>query len=318
MGRTPSSDFAVPSARGPALGQRIWRARTAYFLILPMFLGLIVFVYYPPVSAMYHSFFVWDPTQADSPFVGLDNFGAVVRDPRFGQLVANMVILLFGTAIPTIGVPLIVAELIYAIRGERARYAYRFLFLIPIIVPTVVTTLMWEFFYDPNIGPIDTLLRAVGLGGIAHDWLGEFNTALFALIFIGFPWAVGTNVLIYLAGLMNIPTEVVEAASLDGTTGFRRIWFVDLPLLLGQIRLFLVLGLLGGVGAFQLQLIVTNPPGGPGYQTDVPSLEMYQQAFSNGRYGIAAAYGVLLFLVALVLTAASLRFVRSSETGGTV
>jgi len=315
MAATHSRDSFGLALRRP-LWRRIWRARAAYLLILPMFLGLIVFVYYPPFSAMYHSFFAWDPTRANSPFVGLDNFHTVVADPHFGQQVANMGVLLVGTVVPTILVPLIVAELIYAVRSANARYAYRFLFLIPIVIPTVVTTLMWEFFYDPNIGPIDTLLKAVGLGGLAQNWLGDFNTALYALIFIGFPWAVGTNVLIYLAGLLNISTEVVEAAALDGTTGIRRIWFIDLPLLIGQIRLFLVLGLLGGLGAFQLQLIVTSPPGGPGYQTDVPSLEMYQQAFGNGRYGIAAAYGVLLFIVALVLTALSLRFVRSSATEG--
>jgi multiple sugar transport system permease protein/raffinose/stachyose/melibiose transport system permease protein len=317
MAATPKRNAAVPALETRPLWQRVWLARAAYLLILPMFLCMIVFVYYPPFSGMYHAFFAWNPT-GSSPFVGLDNFRTIVNDPHFGQEVQNMLILLFGSLVTGITMPLIVAELIYAVRSANARYAYRFLFLIPIVVPLVVGQLMWMFFYDPNIGPIDALLRAIGLGGLARDWLGDFNTALYALIFICFPWVGGTSVLIYLAGLMNISPEIVEAASLDGTAGIRRIWFIDLPLILPQIRYFVVLGLIFGLQMFQLQLIVTNPPGGPGYQTDVPSLEMYLQAFENGRFGIASAYGVMLFAVGLALCIVAMRFVRSGVTEGTV
>jgi ABC-type sugar transport system permease subunit len=281
-----------------------------------MFLGMGIFVYYPPLLGMYRSFFAWDPT-GTSPFVGLDNFRAIFNDPHFGQQVTSMIILLVGTVSVSVIAPLIVAELIYALRNGTARYAYRFLFLIPIVVPAVVVQLLWRFFYDPNVGPIDSFLRVVGLGGLARDWLGDFSTALGALIFVGFPWVGGASVLIWLSGLMNISSEVVEAAAVDGATGIRRIWFIDLPLLMGQIRYFLVIGMITGLGSFQLQLVVTEPPGGPGYQTDVPSLEMYLQAFQNDRFGIAAAYGVLLFIVGLALCALTIRFIRSSVGEGT-
>jgi multiple sugar transport system permease protein/raffinose/stachyose/melibiose transport system permease protein len=273
-----------------------------------------VFVYYPPISGLYHAFFAWDPT-GNSPFVGLDNFRTIFNDPQFGQQVGNMLILLALGLFTGIVPGLVVAELIYALRNVTARYAYRFLFLIPIVVPVVIVQLLWRFFYDPNIGPIDALLRAIGLGGLARDWLGDFSTALYALAFLGFPWVGGVAVLIWLAGLMNIPNEVVEAAAMDGTTGIRRIWFIDLPLLMGQIRYFLVLGMIGGLGAFQVQLVMTNPPGGPGNQTDVPSLEMYLQAFENGRYGIAAAYGFMLFIVGLLLAVLMMRLTRTRTKG---
>lgn len=130
MAATPSRLPSGLAMHRQPIWLRIWRARTAYLLILPMFLGLIVFVYYPPFSAMYHAFFDWDPTRANSPFVGLGNFRTVVTDPHFGQQVANMAVLLVGTVLPTVCVPLIVAELIYAVRSAGARYAYRFLFLI--------------------------------------------------------------------------------------------------------------------------------------------------------------------------------------------
>jgi ABC-type sugar transport system permease subunit len=316
MARTARRLTVGAPVEGRPLWQRVWLARSAYLLILPMFLVMIVFVYYPPLSGLYHAFFAWHPT-GDSPFVGLDNFRAIFNDPHFGQEVANMLMLLAGGLITGTVPSLIVAELIYAVRNATARYVYRFLFLIPIVVPLVITQLLWTFFYDPNLGPIDSFLRAVGLGGLARDWLGDFSTALGALIVYNFPWVGGTYVLIWLSGLMNIPNEVVEAAAMDGTTGLRRIWFIDLPLLMGQIRYFLVLGMIAGLGAFQTQYVMTNPPGGPGYQTDVPSLEMYLQAFQNDRFGIAAAYGVLLFIVGLLLAVLMVRLTRTSQTEGT-
>ncbi len=309
-----ASDRRVTPDR--SLWQEIARARLAYLLLLPMFLSMIVFVYYPPLSALYHAFFRWDPTQPTAPFVGLDNFVTIVQDPHMGQAALNMLQLLtFSVVVGTV-VPLVVAELIFAVRNVTARYAYRFLFLIPVIVPAVVTILLWRFFYDPNLGVFNALLDAIGLGGLKQDWLGSFNTALYAIMFVGFPFAAGTSVLIYLAGLINISGEVLEAAALDGATGLQRIIRIDLPLLVGQIRLFVVLGIIGGVQAFQLQLIITNPPGGPGWQTTVPALEMYLRAVQESKYGVASAIGLLLFLFVLLLTILNFRLFRTTATDG--
>jgi ABC-type sugar transport system permease subunit len=311
------SGDSVPGFRRPRTRlQEIARARTSYLLLLPIFIVLIVFVYYPPLSALVYSFFAWDPTAPSQKFVGWANYVTVLQDPHFGQEVVNMLVLLVATVVTSVTAPLVVAELIYAVRNSGARYAYRFLFLVPVVVPTVVIILMWQFFYDPNLGPINASLGAVGLGGLQRNWLSDFSTALPALIFVGFPWTIGTNVLIYLSGLLEIPGEVVEAAALDGVTGLRRILKIDLPLLLGQVRLFLVLGSLAGLQSFQLQLVISNPPGGPGWQTTVPALDMYTQAFNNGHFGRAAAIGMLLFLVAAGLTAINFRVVRSSVLEG--
>ena len=314
--REANRTIARPAAprRVATFWRALGRSRAAYLLLAPTFILMLVFVYYPPLSAMFYSLTDWDPTRATQPFVGLANYQAVLTATYFWQEVGNMVALVVVAVAVTVTVPLIVAELIYAVRSPRMRYAYRFLFLIPVVVPLVVTLLMWAFFYDPNLGPINAVLGAVGLKGA--DWLGSPHTALPSLMFVGFPWVTGTSVLIYLAGLINIPNEVMEAAALDGATGLRRILRIDLPLLLGQIRLFIVLGTIGALQAFQVQLIITNPPGGPGYNTAVPALEMYN-ALGNQRYGVASAIGVLLFLVAFALTLINFRVVRSAATEGT-
>ena len=306
-----------PTLTRPAFRSRqgtrsLWRelvhARLAYLLLLPLFVTLGVFVYFPPLSAMLHAFTEWDPAGATT-FTGLKNFRDMLQDEVLINSVPNMLKLLAFSVVAGVTVPLIVAELIFAVKGPGAKYFYRLWFLVPVVTPTIVIILLWRFIYDPNVGLLNALLSGLGLPQFARAWLGDVNTALVALMFIGFPFVSGTGVLIYLAGLMSIPKEIMEAAELEGVVGLRRIWYLDLPLLLGQIKLFVVLGLIGGLQGFELQLILTQ--GGPGWATQVPGLVMYQRAFEGSRFGYAAAIGFVIFLVALLLTYLSFRFIRT-------
>jgi ABC-type sugar transport system permease subunit len=294
-----------------SLWREIARARLAYLWLAPIFLSLALFCYFPPISAMYHAFFDWNPS-GQSTFVGLGNFQNMLSDDVLVQSFINMAKLLVFGLIVSVTVPLIVAEMIYAVRHAGAQYAYRLLFLIPVVAPGVVVILLWRFIYDPNVGLLNDLLGAVGLSGLQHAWLGEFGTAIYALMFIGFPFVTGTSVLIYLAGLINISAEVMEAAELDGVTGLRRIWSIDVPLLLGQIKLFIVLGIIGIVQGFGVQLIL-GTDGGPGYATEVPGLKMYQEAFESSHFGYAAAIGLVLFVIVLVFTIIAFTFIRPSS-----
>jgi ABC-type sugar transport system permease subunit len=294
-----------------SLWSEIVRARVAYLWLTPIFLALAVFCYFPPISAMYHAFFDWNPS-GQSTFVGLGNFQSMLSDNVLGQAFVNMAKLLVFSLVVGVTVPLIVAELIFAVRHAGAQYAYRLLFLIPVVAPGVVVILLWRFIFDPNVGLLNDLLGAIGLSSLQHAWLGEFGTALYAMMFIGFPFVSGTSVLIYLAGLVNISAEIMEAAELDGVTGLRRIWRIDVPLLLGQIKLFIVLGIIGVVQGFGTQLIL-GTDGGPGYATEVPGLKMYQEAFESSHFGYAAAIGLVLFVIVLVFTIISFTVIRPSS-----
>jgi ABC-type sugar transport system permease subunit len=234
----------------------------------------------------------------------------MLQDEVLLNSVWNMVRLALFSIIITTSVPLIIAEMIFAVRGSMAQYFYRFWFLVPVVVPLIVILLLWRFIYDPNVGLLNALLDAMGLPGLKRAWLGDINIALYALMFLGFPFIQGTNVLIYLAGLVNIPKEVMESAQLDGVSTLGRIFRIDIPLLAGQIKLFLVLGTISALQAFEIQLVLTN--GGPGWATQVPGLVMYQRAFEGGRFGYAAAIGLVLFVVSLVLTILNFTLLRSS------
>jgi raffinose/stachyose/melibiose transport system permease protein len=286
----------------------LWSTLQAYLFLLPTFALIGLFSYYPAVLALYHSLTDWNGVLI-AKYVGLNNFREMVRDQVLLASLSNMLTVVLWSLIITLTVPLLVAELIYSLRSHRAQYWYRLLFVAPIVVPFVVTLLVWRFIYDPDLGLLNALLDRLGIA-YQSRWLGDPNLALYCLLFIGFPFAAGTNVLIYLAGLQGIGESVIDAAKLDGAVGLRRIISIDLPLIMGQVRLLGILSLIGGIQGFGAQLVLTR--GGPGYATMVPGMWMYETAFSYSRMGYASAIGTSMFIVILGLTLVIMRSVESS------
>jgi raffinose/stachyose/melibiose transport system permease protein len=144
------------------------------------------------------------------------------------------------------------------------------------------------------------LLKASGLDFLARNWLGDPATALYAIIFVGFPWVATTNTLIYLGGLAQISDSVFDACLLDSCTGIQRVLRIDIPLVLGQVRMLTILAGINALTSFNSVLILTR--GGPGYSTTVPGFRMYEQAFISGQFGYGSAIGLMLFVLAMVLT----------------
>jgi ABC-type sugar transport system permease subunit len=183
----------------------------------------------------------------------------------------------------------------------------RTLFLVPMVTPTITAILIWAFIYDPNMGLLNDVLRTFGFEGRA--WLGERHLALPAVIAVGFPWIGGLSLLMYMAGMMNIDRSLQEAATLDCRGILQRLWHVDLPLVAPQTRLIIVLTLIGSLQDFQGILLLTG--GGPGLETTVPALQMYERAFKFGEFGYASMIGFMLFLMILGTTMAARRLNRS-------
>ncbi len=292
--------------------RRLRKGRTAYLFILPMFLLLFTFSYYPAFSGLYHSFFDWDAV-GTAKFIGLDNFKEAFSDEVFLDSFGTMLKLLIPRLIITVIVPLIVAELIYGLKSSRAKYFYRVAFLLPMVAPGVVGALIWKNIYDPNNGLLVELCRLLGIVGkdAAIDWLGNPNLVIFSVIFQGFPWVGGASVLIYLAGLSSISTEMIESAVLDGAGRWTRFWHLDLPMLMGQVRYFLIFGLIAGLQDYSIQILLTD--GGPGFSTMVPGYYMFTQAFKAGRMGYASAIGMILFIIIMVVTLLLNRYARVKD-----
>jgi ABC-type sugar transport system permease subunit len=282
-----------------------------YLVLVPTFAVLGVFAYYPALSGLWHSFYEWRPG-FDSPFVGLQNYRQMISDDLWWKSFKNLgIIFVVSTTLMWI-FPLLAAELVISLRSARLQFVFRTLLIAPLAFPGVVTVLIWEFLYDPNNGVINRFLTAIGLGSLAHNWIGQPHTALPALLAIGFPWIASLPFLIFLAQLQNIPTEIFEAAALDGAGRLRRFVSIDLPLLSRQIRLLFFLATISVLQYGFAAYLITQ--GGPDNATQVPVLLMLAQAFEGQDWGYAATLSSVLFVITLALSGLVL-LVRRKEAG---
>lgn len=290
-------------------GKKLYESRKAYLFLLPLFFFLLTFSYYPALSGVYHSFFDWKDS-GESIFIGWKNYREFLSDTQvFWPSCLTLLKIMLPKLIINVAVPLIVAEMIFNLRSERAKSVYRLWILIPMVAPGVVVTLIWDYIYDPNFGILTALWEM--LGGEPVDWLNNSDTVIPAVIFMGFPWIGGTSVLIYISGLNAVSAEARESARLDGAGTFRIIRHIDLPQISGQMRFFLINGLISGIQDYSVQFLLTD--GGPGYDTMVPGYYMYQAAFQSGRMGYASAIGTFLFVVIMALTLISFRLGKKEE-----
>jgi raffinose/stachyose/melibiose transport system permease protein len=307
MKAVPAGATVSTVKRMPIVLQRIWRQRVAYLFLVPMFVLLLTFEYYPFGLAIFRSFFIWDGF-ATTIFVGLGNYIDILKDPIFWKSIRVVLIMMFfDLTIPLAG-PVIAAEMVFNLHNERMRYFWRVVMIIPAVVPGLVNILLWGFIYNPQDGFLNVTLKLLHLP--TQIWLADPKLALPCFLFIGFPWVGGTWMLVYLAGLINIPTEVIDASIVDGCGPLRRIIAIDLPLILGQLKLRMILTCMGALQQFVSVLVLTD--GGPYFATMVPGLYLFRQAFDRNRLGYASAVGVILFVFIFVLTFINNRYVKSS------
>jgi ABC-type sugar transport system permease subunit len=230
---------------------------------------------------------------------------------------------------------------IHRLKSDAANYWYRVLFVVPMIIPGMVVLLLWKFFFESN-GLFNIVLKKTGImhliylydswmgNGlfVAKDlhlsvgelfklaseaspaWLGSPDLVLPAFILWGFPWVGVVGVLIYLAGLQSIDDSVYEAADLDGVGPFGKFMNIELPLILTQVRINLVLMIIGTLQSYGLVLILYGDGGGPNGRMMVPGLLMFRSAFVESYAGYACAVGLVMFCLILVLTEVNNRFVR--------
>lgn len=282
---------------------------TIYLALLPSLMLIAIFNYLPIFRAFKHAFYRWDPGGVHL-FNGLDNFVRLAHDPVFWKSLQNLLIILVVNSTIKLAIPLLVAVMIFHLKRERSRYLYRVLFVIPMVVPTMVTILIWSYIYS-DAGILSEGLRLIGGERFIRAWLGSPQTALASVLGVGFPFVSGLALLVFYAGLINIPESILDAAVVDGIGGVRMLLKIELPLLLRQVRVLLVLTILGTVQSYEVFLILTR--GGPGYETMVPGLWMYLNGFSFNEMGYACCIGVVLFLLLLGFTIANFRFIQPRD-----
>lgn len=277
--------------------------------ILPAFAMMLVFSYYPPVSALIHAFTDWDGTNAS--FIGFKNFTGVLSDSLFWRSCLTMIITTVGCMLIGNVMTILHAEMIYSLRSSKMSAFYRFMFVLPALVPGIVTLMLWGKVILSG-SPSSVANVILGLFGVEPiGWFYQESTVILSIFVYGFPWVGGTSFLIYLAGLNGISEEIIEASRLDGISTFGRVFYIDLPLIKGQIKYFIIMGLIGGIQNYTIQYAITN--GGPGlnYPSMVPGYYLYMQAMNNSRYGYACAVGFILFVAILIVTIINNKFIKT-------
>ena len=278
-----------------------------YLYIMPLFILLGTFKLFSSGYAIYKSFFKWDGGRI-SQFIGLQNFIDIFSDQIFGKSLVNLFILLVTSVIKSITMPLLVAEMVASIKSKLSNF-YKYIFVLPLVIPRVVLLLLWRWIYDYN-GLLNGMLSSLGLNIELRSWLGEPSTALPSIIFFQFPWIAGIQFLIFLAGLQSIPASIYESLEIEGITPVKRIFYIDIPMLGGQFRYIIITTIINTFQAFEHVLVMTN--GGPGSSTMVPALHLYNETFSYFRMGYSCALGTVLFILTLIITVINMKYIKGS------
>ena len=307
------AEVLARAARGVAAarGTRRWRRHAAgYLFTAPAIAVLGAFLLYPIAYSVCLSLYEWNGyTPQWGPFVGFANYVALARDEVFWKATWNSLAFVAVRTPIEVGVGFVFALLLN--RKMRARSALRTLFFVPVVMSLIVVTIIFQRVYEPNTGLLNTGLRAIGLGVLAHPWLGDPATALPAVIAVSVWKNVGFSLVILLAGLQGLPQDVIDAARVDGANARQLTLRVITPLMRPILALTALLSIIGGLKVFDLVFIMTR--GGPTYSTEVLATMLYRQAFELNEMGAASAIAVIL--VALVLGTARVQTLLLREPG---
>jgi len=283
-----------------------WRIRLwGIGLVLPAVVFFAVFKYGPMLWALELSFTSYDMVSTPS-FVGLDNYRNLFVDPIFRETLVNTFVYIGGSTalITLVGLGLALA---INTRVPGARYSMMAMFLTN-LMPIIAVCLVWRFLLHPY-GLINQLLQPFGAGRI--DWLTSSSTAMPAIIAVTVWRFAPYFMIVFLAGLLAIPSEYYEAAHIDGAGALRRFWHITLPLLAPIVFFVVVVSALLSARIFLMPFIITG--GGPGNATRVLSMLIYETGFSYLKMGRAAAISTVLFAIMLVLTSLQMRIYQSHE-----
>ncbi|MBT0992989.1 sugar ABC transporter permease [Cellulomonas sp. DKR-3] len=306
---------AVPgrerTSAAPA-GSRKGRRRRRWIGLVYLAPGLALYtwiVLVPLGQSFVYSLYQWDGVSAPVP-VGVDNYTAFFSDPELVAALRHVVVLVFFFALLPIALGLTSAAILSR-RRLRGQSAYRWVLFLPQVITSVVIAVVWKRILAPA-GPLNEALRAVGLDSMAKSWLGDTAWALPSLGLIGAWVTFGFCMVLFIAGAQSIPTELYEAARVDGAGPAREFFSIMLPALRPQLAVALTLTVTAALRTFDLVWLTTQ--GGPGSSTLTPAVLLYRRAFQNPDVGAAAAIGVVMAVFCLVVAVLIQRISERGET----
>jgi raffinose/stachyose/melibiose transport system permease protein len=289
----PSSRLAERAAAPQRPRMRWGRIATIAGFLLPAALVYIALVLFPVAQAIYYSFFRWNGLGPLENFTGFDNYVRALGDRAFRNALSHNLQLVAMSLLIQLPLSLALALLIRELRWGRP--LFRTIFFLPFVLSEVITGVIWTFIYRPEGGLITSLLERFFPTMEGTALLAEPSTVLYAL-FVVITWKFfGYHMILYIAGLQNIPAEIEEAAAIDGAGRLQTLRFITLPLLGSTIRLSIYLSVLGSLQFFDLIWIMTT--GGPVGASDTMATYLYKYGFQRFQLGYGSAIAVIMFII---------------------
>lgn len=272
---------------------RLWRV---LLLALPI-LVFSVLVIWPLLSSFYYSFTNWNGFNRDYEFLGLRNFAKIWTDRLFFDAIVNTTIWMAAALVlPTLTGLFLALLLDRQVRGARI---FKTVFYLPICLSAIVVGQIWIWIYQPDWGLLNTFVKLAGNPDFNYAWLARPDSALFAVI-VAWSWQqTGLSMVIYLAGLTSIPSEMLEVCEIEGATAWQRIRRVVIPLLTPSTVVVVALSMINSLKGFDILYIMTG--GGPFNSSDTLAMHMYNESFKKYLMGYGSAISVVLFLIALTI-----------------
>ncbi|MDD3173987.1 MAG: sugar ABC transporter permease [Herbinix sp.] len=285
------------------------RKITPYLYMIPGVLMVLVFVYIPVFVNFAYSFFRLASYSAGQTFVGFDNYRRFFTDDVFPIILRNNMLYCIISLVIQVGFGTIVALLLESKIAGKFKNTYRNIYYLPALISLTAVGLMFTFIYEPNIGFLNNILKTFSLP--TGTWLGDSKMAIFCIIAMSQWQFTGYITLLMVVAFQNISTDFIEAAEIDGAGPIRRALSILLPLAKEQLLVCIIITI---IGAFKLYTeVYATTSGGPGNNSQVLGLYLYQQAFLHDDLGMAAVTGVFIFVITVVLSIVQIKITRSGK-----
>lgn len=277
--------------------------------LLPAFLIYSVFIVFPMISSFYYSLTDWNGLNPQIHNVGLKNYKTLFRDTEVWISLKNT----FQFAI-LVTIVQNVISLLLAMLIDGSNWLFRFLrvfYLIPALLSALAIGYIWSYLYNPVFGIINAILTQIGLDHWAQDWLGDPSWSMYSVVFTNIWQWTGLSIIIYMAGLQAIPSDLYEAADIDGANRWHRFAQITFPLIAPSFTVNILISVIGSFKVFDIIYVMTK--GGPGTATESLAILLYKKAFNFNEMGYGTAIAIVMFLIILVISLLQLQILRKRE-----
>ena len=268
-----------------------------YLYCMPALIMLLLFIYYPILQNVYYSFLKWDLFSGKKKLIGFSNYSKLFKDRLFWTAIRNNLYFIVISLIFQVIISLIFAFMLENMKNKRISAVFRTTYFLPSLISITIIGLLFTFIYEPK-GLLNGILRAIGPDNLAKGWLGDANTAIFAVIAESQWRNIGYTMLFIIVAIQRIPAEITEAAKLDGASKFQTLLYVTTPMIASTILLCSIITTTGGFLIFNDVYVLTA--GGPYNSSEVLATIMYKNGFDYGKVGYASAIGNIILIFSAI------------------